>query len=206
MVDYVMKTHALNYIFSGVLILLSCNASGNDFWTRSYTLEANKQYTEAAKTIEQFLLKTPASEFAELRSGWLYYLDGNYSRSIKHYNSALNLNNQSIEARLGMALPLLAQSRWQEAALQCREVIKISEWNYYAHVRLMITEEGQKQWEILAKHAAEVNKRYPTDATVLVYLARAYKQLGETAKAKKAYNEVLVRVPGHLEASEYMVK
>lgn len=201
-----MKTQAFKYSLISVLLLLSLTASANDFWTRSYTLETNKQYTEAAKTIEQFLLKTPDSEFAELRSGWLYYLDGNYSRSIKHYKSALNMNNQSIEARLGLALPLLAQSRWQEAAVHCREVIKLSQWNYYAHVRLMITEEGQKQWDTLATHAKEVNKHYPTDATVLVYLARAYKQQGETSKAKKAYNEVLVRVPGHLEASGFMVK
>lgn len=199
-------THAFKFILILCSLVLSSTASANDFWTRSYTLEANKQYSEAAKTIEQFLLKTPDSEFAELRSGWLYYLAGNYSRSIRHYKSALNINNKSIEARLGMALPLLAQSRWQEAAIQCREVIKLSQWNYYAHVRLMIAEEGQKQWDSLAKHAEEVNKYYPTDATVLVYLARAYKQQGSTAKAKKAYNEVLVRIPGHLEASEFMVQ
>lgn len=188
------------------LLILTFSASANDLWTRSYTLEANKQYAEAAATIEPYLQQSPDSEFAQLRSGWLYYLNANYSRSITHYQSALNLNNQSIEARLGLALPLLAQSRWQEAAQQCRDVIKMSNWNYFAHVRLMIAEEGQKQWDKLAKHAEEVNRHYPTDATVLVYLARAYKQLGETARAKKAYNEVLVRIPGHLEASEFMVK
>jgi hypothetical protein len=49
----------------------------------------------------------------------------------------------------------------------------------------MIAEKGQKQWGILAKHAAEVKKRYPTDATVLVYIARTYNEQGEKAKAKK---------------------
>lgn len=200
-----MFKHAFKLSLLG-LLLLPFTATANDLWTRSYTLEVNEQYTEAAKTIEPYLSQGEDKEFAELRSGWLYYLAGNYSRSIDHYKSALNLNKQSIEARLGMALPLLAQSRWQEAAMQCNEVLRQSAWHYYAHIRLMVSEEGQKKWSTLVEHAEQVYKRYPADATVLVYLARGYKQLGETARAKAAYNQVLARVPGHLEASQYMVE
>lgn len=196
---------------TGLILLASCllpvatAAAADDAWMRSYSLEAGGQYVEAAKTIEKFLKQIPDNEFAELRSGWLYYLAGNYSRSIKHYQTALKLNAQSLEARLGLALPLMAQGRWKEAVVENNHVLNISSWNYYAHVRLMACEEALKQWQDLLKHAEAVHKRYPTDATVLVYLARAYKQHENTAKARQAYQEVLVRVPGHIEASRFLI-
>lgn len=200
----IMVKIALNLILFGILFFSSGFATADDNWARSYRLESNRQYVEAAKAIEIYLKQTPDNLFAELRSGWLYYLAGNYSRSIKHYQTALQLNSTSIEAPLGLTLPLLAQGRWREAAAQANKVIAVSKWNYYAHIRLMACEEGLKMWDDLLKHAREVQKRYPSDATVLVYLARAYKNTGESTKAKQIYEEVLTRVPGHIESSQFV--
>ena len=105
-----------------------------------------------------------------------------------------------------MTLPLMAQARWREAALQAQAVIDESKWQYYANLRLMVCEEGLKQWEPLKQHALQLSQRYPSDATFLVYLARAYSKLGEPDKARQAYTRVLERYPGHLEASQYLAK
>ena len=67
-----MFKHAFKLSLLG-LLLLPFTATANDLWTRSYTLEVNEQYTEAAKTIEPYLSQGEDKEFAELRSGWLYY-------------------------------------------------------------------------------------------------------------------------------------
>jgi hypothetical protein len=83
-------------------------------------------------------------------------------------------------------------------------VLSESQWNYTAHVRIMIGEEALSRWEDLAKHAAEVSARYPTDATILVYWARAEAALKHTRKARELYAQVLERVPGHIEASTYI--
>jgi len=177
-----------------------------DAWARSYEQERATQYIAAADSLASILKKHPQHELALLRSGWLYYLAGNYSRSIQYYQSALQVNKQSLEARLGMALPLLAQARWREAAIEVQAVIKESRWNYYAHLRLMVAEEGLNQWDTLKKHAQELSRRYPSDASFLVYLARAHINLGESAEARAAYSKVLERIPGHLEASRYLAK
>lgn len=200
-----MNTQNLKLGLAALLLFPITLFASDDAWIRSYSLEASGQYDEAAKTIEIFLKQIPDNEFAEIRSGWLYYLGGNYSRAIKHYQTALKLNQLSLEARLGLSLPLMAQGRWQEAAIQSNDVISLSKWNYYAHVRLMACEEALKQWRDLVSHAQTVHQRYPSDATVLVYLARAYKQTGNAEKAGQAYEQVLVRVPGHIEASRYLV-
>lgn len=175
-------------------------------WQRSYSLEAVGQYAQAAQLLEPFLGSAADAEFAQLRSGWLYYLDGNYSRSIKHYQTALKLNTSSLEAQLGLSLPLLAQQRWREAALHCKAVIAESKWNYYAHLRLMVAEEGMQLWDTLIEHSRALTARYPADPGFFVYLARAYQHKGDTNKAREAYSQVLVRMPQHVEATQYLSK
>jgi predicted Zn-dependent protease len=49
-----------------------------------------------------------------------------------------------------------------------------------------------------------VTRRYPSDPSVLVYLARAEASRGNAAQARAAYAQVLERIPGHLEALAYL--
>ena len=191
-------------IISSLFIMMFSASAADDAWMRSYTLEASGQYVAAAETIEHILKTIPANEFAELRSGWLYYLAGNYSRSIKHYQTAMKINKHSFDAILGISLPLMAQARWREAATNINEVIKLSRYNYIAHTRLMACEENLKQWSELKQHANELTSYYPADATILVYLARAHSHTDNPERAKEIYREVLIRYPGHLEATQYL--
>jgi tetratricopeptide (TPR) repeat protein len=173
-------------------------------WAQSQQFEAKGEYAAAAGLIEPFLSSGKDKEFAFLRVGWLNYLQGRYDSSIKSYNSALQLNPQSIDARLGISLPLLAQQRWQDTARHLQKILAVSPWDYTAHVRLLIVEEGLQKWDVLARHAETLNQHYPSDATVLVYLARAHAWLGQKDKAAQAYQQVLVRIPNHVEASRYL--
>ena len=175
-----------------------------DPWAESYRLEALGQFDAAAKALEPVIRANAQHEFAFLRRGWLNYLRGDHNASLEDYRKALEINRHSLEARLGVILPLLAQQRWREAASEANKVLEVAPWNYYAHVRLMIAEEGERQWDILAKHAAQVAQHYPSDATVLVYLARANIWLGNNSAARRAYEQVLERVPGHIEALQYL--
>lgn len=187
-----------------LLLALIPGVAGSHPWIDSYTLETQQRYTEALAALEPVLAQRPVNEFAVMRSGWLLYLAGKYNESLSAYQRALELNPRSLDARLGLTLPLLAQKRWREAAMHAQQVLETAPWNYYAHVRLMVSQEGQGQWEALARHAADVAARYPTDATLYVYLGRAEAKLGNVEKAKAAYRAVLERVPGHYEASDFL--
>jgi hypothetical protein len=61
-----------------------------------------------------------------------------------------------------------------------------------------------RQWQTLASHAKEVYLHYPSDATILVYSARANRWLNNIGDAKIAYQKVLERVPGHIEALQFL--
>ena len=171
-----------------------------DPWKESYRLEKIYQYDAAINALKSVSVD---NELAKLRRGWLNYLKGSHSKAIEHYTFAIKSNSNSIDARLGIILPLLEQRRWREAALNANRVIEVSPWNYYAHIRLMRAEEALKQWEELSKHASAVHQRYPSDATVLIYLARANLRLDNRQAAKNYYGKVLELLPENFEARQY---
>lgn len=173
-------------------------------WSESYRLEALGKYAEAQAAIESLASQAPANEFALVRSAWLAYLQGKYAEAEKRYQSAQAANPRSLDARLGLMLPRMAQYRWLDAIAAGREILAESAWDYTAHTRIMACEEAMSRWDDLAKHAAEVAGRYPSDATVLVYWARAEAARRNTARAKALYLQVLERVPGHIEAGKFL--
>ena len=178
--------------------------SAVDPWVESYRLEALSQYENAAKSLDTVIKANPRHEFAILRHGWLNYLHGAHNQAMRDYQKALEINPESLDARIGLMLPLIAQQRWREVASHADKVLEVAPWNYYAHVRLMMSEEGERKWDALAKHAKRVSQRYPSDATALVYLARANAWLKNHAEASRVYKQVLERVPGHIEAMQYL--
>ncbi len=186
-------------------IVASSNTLANpSVWEQSQQLEAKGDYLSAASLLEPLLKQGTEKEFAYLRYGWLHYLQGRYDTAVIAYLKALKLNPQSIDARLGLSLPLLAQGRWQEASANLKQITAVSPWDYTAHVRLLVAEEGLHKWADLARHAELLNRRYPSDTTILVYLARAQAWLGHKSEAKQAYQQVLMRIPQHVEAAAYL--
>ncbi|MDF1643794.1 MAG: tetratricopeptide repeat protein [Pseudomonadales bacterium] len=175
-----------------------------DIWTDSYRLESIGQYQQAREILNPYGKENPDDEFAMLRLGWLSYLGGSYNQSIKQYQKALSLNPQSLDAALGLMLPLLAQQRWKEAEKYGQQILSVAPWNYYAHLRLMISEEGQRNWHALLQHAQQLHQRFPGDATVLVYLARAQRWQGHQDAARITYRQVLQRYPAHIEALQFL--
>ncbi len=199
-----MRKSLFRLFILGAGLLITSSAWAASPWAESYRLEALAQYQPAIDVLEPLIRQEPRNDFAMLRRGWLHYLKGEYNQAIKDYQTALEINPKSLDARLGLTLPLLAQQRWREATAHADRVLQTAPWNYYAHLRKMVAEEGEKQWQALAKHAAAVAERYPSDANALVYLARANLWLGHKDAAGKAYRKVLERIPDHVEALQFL--
>ena len=173
-------------------------------WNKSYQLSLKGDYEQAALLIKP--MATSDNEYALLRYAYLKNLQGEYGESIDYYKKAIKANPKSIDAKLGVTLPLLAQHRWREVKMYTLQVLTASHWNYTAHVRLMLAEEGMGKWSALAQHARDLAEAYPSDATALVYLARANAWQGNVAAASVAYKQALVRTPGHVEAVTYLTQ
>ena len=198
-----MKTFILVSLLSLGLSNAAFASENKDIWQKSHVLESKGEYEKAAAVLTP-LLNHKASEYALLRYGWLNYLQGNYNDAIDSYKRALNFNPRSFDARLGVSLPLMAQGRWKEASRHLKQVIGQSPYHYLAHVRLMACEEGLRQWGTLEKHSKSMAAYYPSDATILVYLARAYAWQDKRNQAKVTYQRVLKRYPNHIEANNFL--
>ncbi len=197
--------HSVKIISALFVLLISFSAHSNEtVWEKSLEFEAQKNYEQAA-TVLSPLIENNSDEYALLRSAYLSYKQGEFNDSISQYLEAIDLNPQSIDARLGVTLPLIAQKRWRQVQRFTYQVLRQSHWNYTAHIRLLIAEEGMRKWKDLAGHARQVVKVYPADTTARVYLARAYLWQGNTRAAINAYTEVLKRTPAHAEARQFII-
>jgi tetratricopeptide (TPR) repeat protein len=175
-------------------------------WQNSYALEAAGKYTEAIAAIDSVPVNGPEAELKLIRRGWLFYLPGRFDEAIREYRLAMERNSRSVDARLGVTLPLLAAKRWREAEQSARSALEMVPGNYTALIRLAVAQEGQRDWQGMARTGATLVSLYNSDATAHVYMARANAWLGKRDDALASYNAVLARYPGHLEAKAYIDK
>jgi len=194
----------LGSTFVSMALFAACANAAENLWQKSYQFEAAGKYADAISAIDPISANSADAELKSLRRGWLFYLQGNFNDSIREYRLAMERNTRSIDARLGVTLPLLAQKRWREAEQNSRAVLELSPNNYTALIRLAVAQEAQRDWESLKKTGAALTISYPSDPTAYVYLARANAWLNKRAEAAAAYNAVLARYPGHLEAIAYL--
>lgn len=198
-----MKQSIILLVITG-LIQVNAIAATEDRWARSYTYESKEEYQKAAALIRPVLGSAKQSEFASLRYAWLSYRNKKYDTSIRYYKRALQINRDSIDARLGLLLPLMAKKRWKDVKKQSKAVLKIDPYNYLAHVRLMMSEEAEMDWNKLSKHAGQLTKRYPANLEPWLYLARAEAWKAKRGLAIEAYEKVLMISPRNLEAKRYI--
>ena len=191
-------------IMFGFLVCTGSVGASEDPWQQSYSLEEKLDYAGAAMVLQSILKKNSKHEFALTRYAWLSYLQKEYNVSKDYYEKALSINPQSLDAQLGITLPLMAQGRWQEASNYAKKTLQIAPYQYYAHIRLMACEEALLEWNALLDHADKISHYYPADATILVYKARAASVKGKVTIAVETYKAVLERSPGHLEAIRYL--
>lgn len=173
-------------------------------WQTSYQLETAGKYADAIVAIDAVSVTSADGELKALRRGWLFYLQGSYNDSIREYRLAAERNALSVDARLGVTLPLLAQKRWREAEQDAKASLQLAPNNYTGLLRLVLANEGQNDWAAMLTGANKLVANYPSDATSYVYLARAHAWLTHRAEAVTAYRAVLSRYPGHLEATAYI--
>lgn len=189
----------------GLMLSLSASAYGQqDPWAESYRQEYAGKYAEALAAIEPLATRASPSELAIIRSAWLLHLQAKYAEAEKRYQRAIELNPRSIESLYGLMLPQMALYKWADALRAGQKITAVNPWDYTANVRIMICEEALSRWADLAQHAGAMAARYPTDATILVYWARAMAALKDNKRAKELYAQVLERIPTHAEAASFI--
>ncbi len=175
-----------------------------DLYRQSYRLEAQGKSAQAADTMKKVSARAGASYFVDARSAWLEYLAGRYADSERAYRKAVADKPQAIEPKLGLTLPLLAQHKWRELELACRDVLKLDPKNAVARARLAHAYYSRGNYPDSATIYRGLVADYPADLDHQTGLGWALARMGRGRDAKVIFAAVLAVSPDNPNARQGM--
>jgi tetratricopeptide (TPR) repeat protein len=191
-----------------VLVIISFSffsyASGESIqqiYQQSYDEEAKGNYTEAILVLMRVERLEEKSYLFHLRLGWLNYLGKKFPDSANAYQKAIRLNKDSVEARLGLMLPLMAQGRWAEAEKVGKEILLLDKTSYLANSRLAYIYYNMKSFKEAETFYRRVLQSYPGDIEMQAGVAWALLKQEKRDEAEKVFSEILKYVPNHVTAN-----
>jgi tetratricopeptide (TPR) repeat protein len=182
------------------------DAEIREAYHKSYRYEKAQNYTDAIKALSPVVTAYPAGYTVNLRLGWLNYLTGGYATARKHYEAAIKTAPDSIEAKLGHTLPLLAQEKWEEAEAVAKQVLRVDPSNYLANLRLAYALRLQKKLDAAEQLLGAMLVLYPTDVSLLTEFALIKLAKDNKADAKRLFNDVIVLDPENITAKAQLSK
>ena len=132
------------------------------------------------------------------------YTNADYTRSLAHYQAATRAAPQSLEARLGSLLPLLALERFAEAESLANRVLAEYPANYYASLHLASALRGQEKFAAAEAVLNRAVALHPTDVPLLLELALVKLGRQENATARVILLDVLTLAPGNAVALQHL--
>ena len=192
--------------FNLICFLLITNVSAQDYkllqnaFAQSYVFEANKNYVGAI----EILLKVSNEKTYEsnLRLGWLYYASQNYSESINHYQKACDVMPASIEAKLGIVLPLTALGSWDKVITVYNEILKIDSKYAVVNYKLGLIYYTRENYALAKKYFDVYLNLFPFDFDILNISAWNNFRMGNVEIAKSLFNKALLVYPNNSDCLE----
>ncbi|MEA3503807.1 MAG: tetratricopeptide repeat protein [Bacteroidota bacterium] len=185
-------------ILAGLLFL-----AGNGFaqssnniiqaFSDSYTQEKEGKYSTAIETIKKVYAED--SYEINLRLGWLNYNAGLYTESASYYRKAVTLMPYSIEAKLGLVLPVYAQGNLTEVINVYRDILKIDKMNYTANYRLGAINYGRENYTKAYVYFEKLINMYPFDYDAINMFAWTNFRQGKLREAKVLFTKALMNNP-----------
>lgn len=166
----------------------------------SYVFEKSSQYLAAINKIKA-VYDTDSYEI-NLRLAYLYYESANYRESANYYKKAIALKPNSIEAKLGYALPLYALASWDTLKMQYEAILKLDPNNSTVNYRMGLIYYYKADYASAVTYFQKVNEFYPFDYDNNLMYAWAMLKLKKNAEAKALFNTVLLYKPTDASALE----
>ena len=177
-----------------------------DAYHKSYRYERSQSYSDAIKALSPVITAFPQGYTVNLRLGWLNYLIGSYATARTHYEAAIKTAPDSLEAKLGHTLPLMAQERYDEAEIATKQVLRIDPSNYLANLRLAFAFRMLKKLDAAEYLLNRMLVLYPTDISLLTEYALIKTARNQSVDAKRVFNDILTLDPENVVAKAQLSK
>ena len=177
-----------------------------DAYHKSYRYERSQNYADAIKALSPVVSAYPQGYTVNLRLGWLNYLIGSYATARTHYETAIKTAPDSLEAKLGHTLPLMAQERYDDADVAATQVLRIDPSNYLANLRLAFAYRLLKKLDAAEDLLNRMLILYPTDISLLTEYALIKVARKQNPDAKRVFNDILTLDPENVVAKAQLSK
>ncbi|MDI7260689.1 MAG: tetratricopeptide repeat protein [Thermodesulfobacteriota bacterium] len=180
------------------------NASGesiSQIYQQSYDEEGKGNYMEAIFIMMRAERSEEKSYLFHLRMGWLNYLAKKFTDSASAYQRAVRLNKDSIEARLGLMLPLITLGKWTDAEKLGKEILLLDKASYLANSRLAYIYYNMKLYKEAEAYYRKILQYYPGDIEMQAGLAWSLFKQDKKGDAEKIFSEILRYAPNHVTAN-----
>ena len=164
-------------------------------------VEGRGKYSDALKEMEAISPEAKNDYAVMLRFGWVEYLNLKYDLSEKYYRQAIMASPSSVEALLGLTLPLAAKQDWQEVEASYQKILGMDPANYTAHLRLGQIYLNRGDYAIAATHLSTALEAYPASYEAVLYSAWNDASLGKKDEARKLFEHALMLSPGDTSAT-----
>lgn len=172
-----------------------------DAFATSYRYEKSQNYEDAIKVL---MVLEEQDYLLDLRLGWLYYLSGKFANSRQHYQAAIAAAPKAVEPRLGLMLPLLAQTRYAELETMAKQVLMIDPNNYYASLRLAIALRSQDKLSQAEEINSAMLELYPSDVSFLSQLGLVHVAQKKNTAARQVFTMILTLDPENVLAKQQL--
>ncbi len=187
-------------VLTPVCTIRAQDARAAGLYRDSYVLEAKRDYTGALAKARDARAAGGNAYFSAIRIGWLEYLQGDFKGSIASYSEAVASEPKSIEAKLGLTLPLLAQRNWRELERACGAVLAVDPRNATALARIGLAQYSGGNFASSENTYRRLVEDYPSEMDYRTGLGWALLKLGKNAEAKAIFEGVLAVSPDNVNA------
>ncbi len=186
-----------------VIILVVFSVSGFEQKTdpkitafnKSLLYESENQYEDAIKELLNIYNIEKDNYLINIRLGWLYYNSGLNNESVVYYQNANKLQPKSIEAKIGLTLPLSKLEKWEEVKSIYQQILAIDPQNYTANLRLGQFYLLRGNYSDANKYLSVSHKNYPSDYESNLSFGWTQYYLGNRKKAKELFINTLMLSP-----------
>ncbi|UAM98807.1 tetratricopeptide repeat protein [Polaribacter litorisediminis] len=168
---------------------ISAQSESSKAYSKSYELEAAKDYKQAIVEMEKIYAES--SYDMNLRLGWLHYMAGDFFKSQKYYDKAIEIAKNSVEARLGLIYPLSAMQNWNNVLQTYLDIVSIDAHNSTANYQIAVIYFIRQDYQKALKFANNVHTLYPFDYNSNVLIGKIKIKLGDISGAKRHLNRAL---------------
>lgn len=197
-----MRTHLKNSVMCNLAVLFAAAAlaeagSVSDLWAESLKAETAGDYRQALKVHQQLLPMVGTAYAANLRAGWLYYLNQDFDHALMCYEQAAGLSTGALAPLFGAMNCHLAAHRTEQGIKVAKAILVIDDLNYTANKQLAVLSYEAKNFSLAAAYYHKLNRLYPEDPAVASGLAWSYLEQGAFRKAVPLFKEILMISPDY---------